>query len=402
MSIFSKTLKTSSTRASRRQRNKNGRKIRVEKLGERKLMAADFGGLGDFYGPLSPVDDAAAEVSTMNTTSASQGSSNLVSVDSMGQAVEFELIGGELFVTGTNQHDNVTLTNNYNTGMIEFSANSYDYWGILVGQATGTVAMDEVSQVRADMHQGNDVLNANIGVTPVIANGGYGNDTLISGNGDDQLRGDQGNDVLRGGYGNDVLNGGSQNDRIYGGYGNDIISGESGNDILEGQGDHDRIWGGDGDDTIRGGDGDDAIYAENGHDRVFAQAGNDFISGGAGNDLLSRGNGNDILHGDDGNDTMHGNGGNDTMMGWNGNDYMYGGSGSDKMYGKEGTDELRGGSGNDLLDGGDDGNRDRLYGQSGRDTFVKHEGFWSDDPDVFLDYVANNDLIHVNSWWSWI
>ena len=55
---------------------------------------------------------------------------------------------------------------------------------------------------------GNDFLNASGTATPIVADGGDGNDILIGGEGDDVLIGGAGADLLIGGGGNDILMGG--------------------------------------------------------------------------------------------------------------------------------------------------------------------------------------------------
>ena len=56
--------------------------------------------------------------------------------------------------------------------------------------------------------EGNDFLNASATLTPIVADGGAGNDILIGGAGDDILIGGGGADLLIGGGGNDILIGG--------------------------------------------------------------------------------------------------------------------------------------------------------------------------------------------------
>jgi hypothetical protein len=79
-------------------------------------------------------------------------------------------------------------------------------------------------------------------------------------------------------------------------------------------------------------------------------------------------------------------------------DILLGGDGNDKLYGNEGQDSLFGGNGNDYLDGGywaygspfgGINVADRLQGDLGADTFVRHKVvFGSDDLDVFVDFTT--------------
>ena len=74
-----------------------------------------------------------------------------------------------------------------------------------IGDLTGS----EVQSVLFSGGDGNDFLNAIGTLTPVIADGGEGNDILIGGAGDDILIGGNGVDLLIGGAGNDILIGGA-------------------------------------------------------------------------------------------------------------------------------------------------------------------------------------------------
>ncbi len=69
-----------------------------------------------------------------------------------------------------------------------------------------------------------------------------------------------------------------------------------------------------------------------------------------------------------------------------GNDYMVGQRGADSLYGGSGADRLYGGTGNDYLDGGYDNSHDKLYGESGKDTFIQH-------------YRSHKDWLGI-TWWT--
>ncbi|MEM6717546.1 MAG: calcium-binding protein, partial [Cyanobacteria bacterium P01_C01_bin.147] len=75
---------------------------------------------------------------------------------------------------------------------------------LTVGDLTGST----VESVVFSGGDGNDFLNASGTSTPIVADGGNGNDILIGGDGDDILIGGAGVDLLIGGGGNDVLMGG--------------------------------------------------------------------------------------------------------------------------------------------------------------------------------------------------
>ena len=370
-----KNRKRSNSRTPKQNRNTVGRKIACEKLQDRKLMAADFGGFGDFYGPRMPANDnIAAQISFVAPTQQANAmeDSPLEITHRQGRVPTISFHDGTLSITGRDDNEVVSVDFNQRTGNLDIHSQTYNRFGQRVGQIRARIDWNLVTTVRTNLKGGNDTLDASDAWRRVVAYGGSGNDTLIGGARNDLLDGESGQDTLKGLSGNDTLRGGDHDDVIYGGFDNDTING------------------GDGNDTIHGEHGADAIYGEAGNDRIFGGSHNDFLSGGSGHDFMSGGSNNDIMHGDSGNDTMHGNSGNDTVVGWKGNDWIYGGSGNDTLAGKRGTDHIYGGSGEDTLDGGDDGKRDQLFGQAGRDTFVRHTHWFSaDDPDDFVDYRQN-------------
>ena len=73
--------------------------------------------------------------------------------------------------------------------------------------------------------------------------------------------GGRGNDRLNTGSGNDLVRGGEGNDRIDGGRGFDILLGQAGDDRLEGGSHRDLLIGGDGSDRISGDRWDDLLIA---------------------------------------------------------------------------------------------------------------------------------------------
>ncbi|MEO1126521.1 MAG: calcium-binding protein, partial [Cyanobacteria bacterium J06639_16] len=76
---------------------------------------------------------------------------------------------------------------------------------LTVGDLTGS----DVQKVVFSGGEGNDFLNAFGTSTPIVADGGEGDDILIGGEGDDILIGGNGADLLIGGAGNDILIGGN-------------------------------------------------------------------------------------------------------------------------------------------------------------------------------------------------
>ena len=180
-----------------------------------------------------------------------------------------------------------------------------------------------------------------------IADGGPGNDRLVSRSGSSLFFGGNGADRLVGGPMEDFLIGGAGDDDIFGGAGPDKLNGGTGMDRIFGQ------------------SGDDTIVAEGGHDIVYGQAGNDLIDAGNGQDLVFGGSGDDMIEGGSSEDTLIGNAGNDTIFGGPGADFITGDGGADILCGGAGPDELRGNTGADAIYG--EGGEDLLVGGGGSD-----------------------------------
>ena len=117
-----------------------------------------------------------------------------------------------------------------------------------------------------DGGDGDDMIDAGLGIDIDTIFGGAGNDTINSGDGIDWVYGGDGDDSIDaangfdrvfGGAGNDTIDGGATSDTIYGGAGNDSILGGGGSKS------YDLIFGEDGADTIEGGAGDDVIHGDN-------------------------------------------------------------------------------------------------------------------------------------------
>lgn len=253
------------------------------------------------------------------------------------------------------------------------------------------------SFVRIFGDEGNDTITAGtfLAASPLTANGGPGDDSIVGGDQGDSLRGGKDNDTIIGNGGADTIYGDNGNDLIVGGAtGN--FPGEAGNFINGNQGD-DTIYGAEGNDTMRGGRGNDMInvdpamlpqalrsavvalhvagdndiYGDLGNDTIgwSASTGRGYYDGGEGDDSLIGGlgnrgttgdrvrqnvtrggslgedlpaiqSGNDSLLGGDGNDTLRGSGGNNTLIGGAGNDYLYSGLDRDTLTGGEGVDRF--------------------------------------------------------------
>lgn len=179
----------------------------------------------------------------------------------------------------------------------------------------------------------------------------------------------------------------------------DTITGNSANNLINS---------GDGNDVIHGLRGDDKIHGQAGDDRIFGGPGADMIWGGSGRDELRGGNGTDILIGGEDADKIRGDRGRDILIGGTGPDKLLGGKGDDLLIAgttsfdpysssllailsewtssrsySERISNIRGSSdspsfaerenGNIFFTANstvfDDGNRDTLNGQTGRDWF---------------------------------
>jgi Ca2+-binding RTX toxin-like protein len=193
--------------------------------------------------------------------------------------------------------------------------------------------------------------------------------TLYGGDGDDTLwfggrtgvsgwaDGGAGNDVLVSGPGNDTMIGGAGVDRasyydstgtviaslttMTGGHATDTdtysgiedLEGGGGADTLTGDGSANRIWGGTA--TVCRAYPPGACQDVSGNDTIDGRGGADTLDGGVGNDVVVGGDGNDTLWGDRGDDWLFGDAGNDTLYGGSGANYLHGGAGTDSCW--EGT-----------------------------------------------------------------
>lgn len=120
-------------------------------------------------------------------------------------------LGAELTVFGTQDNDVISLARRDGKLQITHFRDSMIWTGV-------------ADTIRVEGLGGNDRITINSNIwTPVVLDGGDGNDTLVGGSGHDRLYGGTGRDLLYGGAGNDVLVsvGASKNDRNTGGAGLD-------------------------------------------------------------------------------------------------------------------------------------------------------------------------------------
>ena len=244
----------------------------------------------------------------------------------------------------------------------------------------------DVSEIHIRTHGGDDEAVAGSGVQKDIwAFGGAGADQLTGGGDDDYLAGGAGDDELDGRTGDDTLVGGDGDDDLAGDAGDDTLIGGAGNDTLEGNQHDDTLEGGAGDDTLLGGYGIDILDGGAGNDHLEGNQNDDTLDGGAGNDTLLGGYGDDTITGGGGDDTIEGNQGADTLFDGDGDDFLDGGSGGDTLHGDYGNDTLVGGPDGDLLYG-DDGS-DTLNGEGGSDQVYGGRG------DDVVDGGAGSDIV---------
>ena len=101
--------KPSSDSKSTTRRNRQ-RRIRFEALQERQLMAADFGGFADFYGPQLPNAENTAAVVATTTSAATTNTSNAATTDRYYHVSISRNDHGSITLNGTVFNDVVNIT----------------------------------------------------------------------------------------------------------------------------------------------------------------------------------------------------------------------------------------------------------------------------------------------------
>jgi Ca2+-binding RTX toxin-like protein len=124
-------------------------------------------------------------------------------------AADIGLVGGFVSITGSELNDVVEAYEE--DGQTVIQSSQFDADGRLVDQQVQTFAPGEVRGILFGGQGGDDVLVNDTNLR-TVARGGSGDDVLLGGGGNDVLSGGPGDDVLAGGGGNDVLLGGSGND----------------------------------------------------------------------------------------------------------------------------------------------------------------------------------------------
>ena len=275
-------------------------------------------------------------------------------------AVVGSLEGNVWVITSNDASDSITIIRNSNQ--------TYTY---NVGTGVRSVSQTAISEIRFFGNGGNDVFNAqSVLNTPVVANGGLGNDRLTGGNG---------NDTLIGGDGTDILNGLIGNNRIESGNGNDTVSIGLGNDTLLDTGGIDTL--------TAAGVPLTPLTIDLSQPTTTTSALTSLLSltlNGGDWETLIGSNQNDILIGNSLNNRIVGNGGNDLIRGGGGNDTLLGGAGDDTLYGETGADTLDGELGTDRLFGGLGNDLYLLNPQAGAIDF-----FYENEAEVGVDVIKN-------------
>ena len=226
--------------------------------------------------------------------------------------------------------------------------------GACTSFGTGGASCPGVTNVVADLDDGDDQVDGRPLDIPIAVTAGTGNDTVFGGSADDNsLDGGAGNDTIDGGPGDDgVIASGSVG--LDGGPGNDIVRGGSGDDTFldtDGTG-ADTYAGGDGYDTFDedapGNAGITVTLDDQANDGVAGEGDNVGADVEAVNTDFSAGAGNDSLTGNAAFNTLNGGAGSDTIDGGAGNDRLAGGPGDDTIRARDGyADSVSCGSGTD-------------------------------------------------------
>jgi len=225
-------------------------------------------------------------------------------------------------------------------------------------------------------------------VSPDVATGTSGADTLYGGSGNDTLNGAGGADTLIGGAGSDSLDGGAGADTMQGGLGDDTYyvdeagdvvneSAAAGNDTVNSSITY--TLGADVENVVLSGSSNINATGNSSNNELTGNSGNNSLNGGAGVDTMSGGLGDDTYVVDNAGDIVNeaGSAGNDTIettlasytLGSNVENLTYTGAGAFMATGNTLANTLTGNTGNDtFIAQGSDGN-DTIFGDGGNDTY---------------------------------
>jgi Ca2+-binding RTX toxin-like protein len=114
-------------------------------------------------------------------------------------------------------------------------AGALGLYEVSVNGRTQYMTQAELEKTQFNLGGGDDVMVVADDVKANIkANGGNGDDVIVTGGGNDRVQGGAGNDIIYTGDGHDVAQGGRGDDWVHGGAGNDSVSGGRGQDQLLG------------------------------------------------------------------------------------------------------------------------------------------------------------------------
>jgi len=245
-----------------------------------------------------------------------------------------------LTIEGTNKNDSiyVSLVETTVADLVETNIT------VTVNKRSYEFASADVTGIVINGRNGNDwIWIEDTVLANATINAGFGNDRVKGGGGNDTITDDKGNDRLRGGAGNDTISAGAGNDWAWGDDGDDSVHGDWGNDHVLGGLGNDLVYGDAGQDAVDGNEGDDTQYGGLGHDRLHGGAGNDVLYGEANKDHLWGDDGDDLLFGGDDKDHLWGGLGNDVLKGEAAADHLDGGAGDNLLDGDAGANHFKNG-----------------------------------------------------------
>jgi hypothetical protein len=137
-----------------------------------------------------------------------------------------DLAGGVLTVTGSNQADTISFSEDTATGTLT----------AIVDGAVSTFALGDVTQINVSSLKGNDYVYGGNVTVPMTIKGGKGNQSLVADNGTDTIIAGSGNNVLAASIGTDTFITNTGHNRLILGAGDDTIYGKAKNLVVRGTG----------------------------------------------------------------------------------------------------------------------------------------------------------------------
>lgn len=193
-------------------------------------------------------------------------------------------------------------------------------------------ALASFPQVMVDLGDSNDALEVTYDAAalplPVWADGGPGDDRLVTGRGNDHLDGGGGgHDTLEAGPGTDFLTDGDVR------RGGDLVVSAVDADVLDGGASHDAVSYGNRTSRVAVDLRRSSGQGEGGENDTLRNI--ESVDGGSGNDHLVGNSARNVLNGGYGSDLLEGRAGSDMLLGGPGDDRLLGGVGDDKLFAGE-------------------------------------------------------------------